>query len=744
MLVLLMVGFLAEESYSRSGIKGFLVVFPLNVAQIGPKQYEYYNTGNDNQAWVQGVAWRAQTFTVGSTGHTVTHVKIEAYKTGNPGTLTLGIQNTDGNGHPTGNDLTSGTINANTFVRYPGAWYEITVTEYTLSVGTKYAIVCRATAGGGSNYVSWRYDSTSPTYADGNWEASGDSGHTWTSSAAKDFMFEVWGNALGETVSETSTTSRISSTSTVTMTTTETLTSTVTMTTTETLTSTVTMTTTETLTSTVTSTVLPAATITVDSRKTIAVNNLSLGFMLDHEWKGYIENSFNRELAGNARFNIVRVFDSKKSSPRPCTYWNESAKTGTFNWTDVDLLVQRIFEIGAEPLFCLGSYSEDGFPSGMAMNPATSSPYPESFAAYASEWVKHFRALGLPVRFYEIVNEPWVYFGWEPVDFTKLKNYMEIFNSAAASMRRENSNLLISHDFIIRKPVLDYWLANGGADVDCLNFHKYGDWLAGRLSDSEMLRNAEEAYYGTGPMGYSIDEARQAWLKARGKLLPVLNSESNFNSAYKNGTDPRIQQMVGAVWTALVLRMDALNGLRYHIYYSFSSSASYGKTTPTEGAGFGMINSDDNRPWYPYYVQYMLGNSLGVGDSFLDTTSSSEDIRTLAWIHNGMLNIFLICKVNQPRIVYLQGVTGEAKLFKIDDTIPWTTPTMQSGTINVANPLVVNGYAVVLLQMNRPTEAQPSTTPHSISYLFQCENFMLMDLSWFDMAKAQTRFTAGN
>jgi hypothetical protein len=359
-------------------------------------------------------------------------------------------------------------------------------------------------------------------------------------------------------------------------------------------------------------------------------------------------------------------------------------------------------------MFCLGASVSDEpqIPPGMAVNPDTNLPYPQSFAAYASEWVNHFKVKGYPVRFYEIWNEPWTYFGWEPVQFTKLANYMQLFNATATSMREQNPNVSISFDFIARKAVLDYWLANGGADVDYLDLHKYDSWSVGQYTDAEMLGRAESEYFGTWPLGYSVVEARQVWLNARGKLLPVISSESNFNGAWEGGTDPRIQQMVGAVWTSLVLRMGILNGLSYYTYYSLSSSASWGKTTSTGGAGFGMINYDSNQPWYPYYVQYMLGRSLAPGDPLVGIASSSEDIRALAWIHNGELKILLTCKVDEPRTVYLQGVTGQASSTKIDNTIPWTTPSVQNAAVDASAPLMMSGYTVVLLTMN-PSAMNP-------------------------------------
>jgi hypothetical protein len=201
-------------------------------------------------------------------------------------------------------------------------------------------------------------------------------------------------------------------------------------------------------------------------------------------------------------------------------------------------------------------------------------------------------------------------------------------------------------------------------------------------------------------MGYTLEEAQQHWLNSRGKLLPIINSESNFNSAWKTGTDIRIQQMVGAVWTALVLRMDILHGVSYNVYYTFGSSLSWGrKNTQTGGAGFGMINDDDNQPWYPYYVNYMLGRNLGIGDPIVNSTSSSDDVRSLAWIHNGMLNLLLICKINESRTIRLQGLRGQMNFLKIDNMIRWETPNMQIGSIDAADPFIIKGYTVALLQI---------------------------------------------
>ncbi len=156
-------------------------------------RYEYYNTGDDNTGnWVTGATWRAQTFTP-ATAHTITSVKLFAWRDGSPGTWTVSIRAVDGSEHPTGSDLCSGTTNGDTLTTLTtGEWREITLgAGYALSPSTKYAIVWRCS---GAGYVYVRRDVTSPTYAGGNIENSTDSGSTWSTDTTREFMFEEWGN----------------------------------------------------------------------------------------------------------------------------------------------------------------------------------------------------------------------------------------------------------------------------------------------------------------------------------------------------------------------------------------------------------------------------------------------------------------------------------------------------------------------------------------------------------------------
>jgi len=437
----------------------------------------------------------------------------------------------------------------------------------------------------------------------------------------------------------------------------------------------------------------PQVFVNLNVSKIVARNNLSLGFMLDHEWKIWRDNAVRRQLAKDAGFKMVRLFSHRIE---PCTYWNESTRTGTFKWGDVDLLVQRIFEAGAEPLICLGFCDSNGIiiPPSMTVNLTTGLPYPESFAEYCATWVRHFKAVGLPVSFYEVWNEPFFYFykNWV-YNETKLSYFLELFNACYSAMHNENDQILVGNDASLYRKFLDYWKSHGGK-LDFFSFHKY-DCDSLSMGDDIPLGRAERRYFVTDGLWYGVNHARQIW----GANLPAIASECNWAATCASGTDPRIQQVVGVVWLALVLRMAVLEDVQYNIYYSFSSSKSWELANkPSGGFGFGMINHDNNQPWYPYYLQKLIGTNLFMGDLIIESETSSSEVRSLAWFHGGTLNILLISKTNETRIINLQGVVGQLKFSKIDNNVSYLSPSIQIGQVNATDALITNGYTVILLQ----------------------------------------------
>ncbi|MCK4714904.1 MAG: hypothetical protein KAT35_04970, partial [Candidatus Aenigmarchaeota archaeon] len=102
----------------------------------------------------------------------------------------------DGEGFPTGDDLTSGTIDGDDLTtNTAGSWYGIVLTETSLAYDETYAICIRVEAGDASNYVAIRED-TSGTYGGGQAITSSSGGIGWSFSTGKDIMFQIDGNSL--------------------------------------------------------------------------------------------------------------------------------------------------------------------------------------------------------------------------------------------------------------------------------------------------------------------------------------------------------------------------------------------------------------------------------------------------------------------------------------------------------------------------------------------------------------------
>jgi hypothetical protein len=178
--------------------------------------------------------------------------------------------------------------------------------------------------------------------------------------------------------------------------------------------------------------------------------------------------------------------------------------------------------------------------------------------------------------------------------------------------------------------------------------------------------------------------------------------------------------MAGAVFTALVDREAVLRGIQYSIYYVLASSP----TAQGGSRGYGMINSDNNQPWYPYYVQSWLGKSMAVGDQLLGFSSSASGISGFAWNHTGKTYVMLICELNTAVTVYFKGLSGNLNFSRIDNTISYLTPKVQTGVVSSTQSLTLNGYTVAIFE--DPPSTTPPPPPPSTTYFadgFESGNF---------------------
>ena len=159
---------------------------------------EYENFGNNTSGYyaVYGSNFGSESFTVGSTAHTVTEIYLFlAANTGTSGTATIAIYATSNN-LPTGTALTSTTFNTNTLSAAP-TWYSFSVTSASLNAETTYAIVYSFPTGTSSNFLAvlGNFNGGTQPYSGGYEGISTDSGSTWTANINNAFCFEIWGYA---------------------------------------------------------------------------------------------------------------------------------------------------------------------------------------------------------------------------------------------------------------------------------------------------------------------------------------------------------------------------------------------------------------------------------------------------------------------------------------------------------------------------------------------------------------------
>lgn len=173
-----------------------IIMMMVQTVSASTTLYEYYSTNDDNWVDTSTSARAAQTFTVGSTAHTVTIVSMKVGRFDFPGNAIIAIRAVDGSNHPTGSNLTVWVGDTQYWPALGnGEWRNFTMSpEYTLSANTKYALQLYCQNAPSGKKARWRCDATSPSYSGGCWEWSTNSGSTWTSYTTVDMMFKIYGD----------------------------------------------------------------------------------------------------------------------------------------------------------------------------------------------------------------------------------------------------------------------------------------------------------------------------------------------------------------------------------------------------------------------------------------------------------------------------------------------------------------------------------------------------------------------
>lgn len=185
--------------FLRLALISLVIIFSFSLLEViplsaTPTLYETFTTGgNSDSAHIYGVNWEAQTFTVGTSSHTISEVSLSLKRSGaTPGTVTVSIRATSSD-VPAGADLTSATFNGNSLTTSYTTQLFIFTSPVNVNASTEYSIVVRAIAGDSSNYILWQENSAGGL-SNGTDANSTDSGSTWTKNATPDNLFSIYGD----------------------------------------------------------------------------------------------------------------------------------------------------------------------------------------------------------------------------------------------------------------------------------------------------------------------------------------------------------------------------------------------------------------------------------------------------------------------------------------------------------------------------------------------------------------------
>jgi hypothetical protein len=452
---------------------------------------------------------------------------------------------------------------------------------------------------------------------------------------------------------------------------------------------------------------------------------------------------------------FVREFSSKPSTDQRQTEVTNNlvsnpsfdGDTCVFYWNTLDQMIEAVKNVGGEPIISLpvGTWGNANYmPDGMPLNKSiyvsqwtyNKGYYPtlNAYCKLVKDVINHTNIeRGYNVKYWEIGNEP-------PADEndTVIMAYVDLFNLAEKCMHEIDSTVLIGTDRSDMRDFMNNYFVKYANNVGFLSFHNYD--TGGSCMYPSNSTNLNNVYYPPNDQNgwakdetimfevnnlndsriYSPKELKDFWKENRGQDLEVINTEINMNSAWRNGSDPRMNNLLGATWYAAKVRAYILDGgasvLNYFVIMSWETD----QPTSKYGAlGFGMMNSSyPYNPYAPYWTNYLLTKYVPKGSLIYNSTSNYPDLIDLLAVKAGdSYNILLINKFNETVSfsLSLPGLTvKDAKLYLLDGTTyiqryePSLDKTMiyksdiytiQLPASNVQN-LVFNGYTVAVLQVS--------------------------------------------
>jgi hypothetical protein len=347
-----------------------------------------------------------------------------------------------------------------------------------------------------------------------------------------------------------------------------------------------------------------------------------------------------------------------------------------YNWNRLDKAITAIKGVGAEPIIALpagtwgnGNYMPKNFPLNYSLhiiwdrvlNWTGYLPALDAYCEYAKAIVNHLNVeRGYDVKYWEIGNEIPVW------NSTVAEYYIDLFNSVEKCMHSIDPEILLTSDNSLRRDFGPSFVKHA-ENVGFLSFHYYES--GGTCMWPYNITNTENIFYPPNDKngwdrditimnrvndlssgGYTPREIKEIWKRERGKDLEIIATEINLNSAWKNGTDHRQNNIFGATWYAAKAKAYILDGATSALnYFTLMSWDRVQPMAKYGGFGFGMMNSSyPYNPYAPYWTNYLLTKYIPKGSKIYFSKSSDSDIIDILSVESrNSKNILLINKANE-------------------------------------------------------------------------------------------------
>ncbi len=422
-----------------------------------------------------------------------------------------------------------------------------------------------------------------------------------------------------------------------------------------------------------------ATTISVDTASNEGtVNPFTWGVGAPDKYTWWAGNTALKSRISDAKIKLVRV------NPIQIMLYNGRdpyPSSGTLALTDMDAILNTIYDAGAEPLFVIA-----GFPAGVpntrdGSGTITSANWTE-YANFMKGVVKRYNTdhiLGATktIKYWELWNEPTIEGDGK---FASQADYKTFAQTVGNAMKTQDAsiNLIGAVDAwsdLSSTGYISYAAKQLESQIDILSWHDYGPDPA--QSDATRLAWTKP-HYQDNIAEVKSGGAGDIFKGPSGKLYGAAITEYNISHQDAGSTyNAKYHNIFNAVYSASAI-VNAMKGNAD--IFSFYNLAETGTNL------LGLLDNTSYVPYKPYYTFHLFGNRFGNrkltgtgGAANLEFISSKDTV-------SGKTFVIVVNKdasVTYDMTVQLQNIassTGSVNVWKLDASTDPTASTSLSYT----------------------------------------------------------------